>query len=71
MRNRRWNGERLESGRLLIWGEQGVGDEIMFAGLMPDVIGDWESLHAGLRCATETAVRAVLSERGCCEWVCS
>jgi tetratricopeptide (TPR) repeat protein len=32
-----WHGEGL-SGRLLIWGEQGVGDEIMFAGLVPDVI---------------------------------
>jgi thioredoxin-like negative regulator of GroEL len=32
-----WHGERL-SGRLLIWGEQGVGDEIMFAGLVPDVV---------------------------------
>jgi Tfp pilus assembly protein PilF len=34
----RWNGERLPPGRLLIWGEQGIGDEIMFAGLIPDVI---------------------------------
>jgi hypothetical protein len=33
-----WTGERLPSGRLLLWGEQGVGDEIMFAGLLPDVI---------------------------------
>jgi Tfp pilus assembly protein PilF len=33
-----WTGENLASGRLLIWGEQGVGDEIMFAGLIPDVI---------------------------------
>ena len=33
-----WKGEKLVSGRLLIWGEQGIGDEIMFAGLMPDVI---------------------------------
>ncbi len=33
-----WTGEKLASGRLLIWGEQGVGDEIMFAGLIPDVI---------------------------------
>jgi tetratricopeptide (TPR) repeat protein len=32
-----WTGEKLASGRLLIWGEQGVGDEIMFAGLIPDV----------------------------------
>jgi tetratricopeptide (TPR) repeat protein len=34
-----WTGERLASGNLLIWGEQGVGDEVMFAGLMPEVIG--------------------------------
>ncbi|MGA9669830.1 MAG: tetratricopeptide repeat protein, partial [Terracidiphilus sp.] len=33
-----WKGERLVSGRLLIWGEQGIGDEIMFAGLMPEVM---------------------------------
>jgi tetratricopeptide (TPR) repeat protein len=33
-----WTGEKLTSGRVLIWGEQGVGDEIMFAGLIPDVI---------------------------------
>jgi Tfp pilus assembly protein PilF len=33
-----WTGEKLESGRVLVWGEQGVGDEIMFAGLIPEVI---------------------------------
>ncbi|MBB6145898.1 hypothetical protein HNQ77_003868 [Silvibacterium bohemicum] len=33
-----WKGERLPSGRLLLWGEQGIGDEIMFAGLVPDVV---------------------------------
>ena len=33
-----WTGEKLPSGRLLIWGEQGVGDEIMFAGLIPDIL---------------------------------
>jgi tetratricopeptide (TPR) repeat protein len=33
-----WAGERLPSGRLLIWGEQGIGDEVMFAGLMPEVV---------------------------------
>jgi tetratricopeptide (TPR) repeat protein len=36
-----WTGERLSSGRLLVWGEQGIGDEIQFAGLIPDAI------HAG------------------------
>jgi len=40
----RWAGEKLAAGRVLVWGEQGVGDEIMFAGLVPDVI------RAGHRC---------------------
>jgi ADP-heptose:LPS heptosyltransferase len=33
-----WTGELLCSRRLLLWGEQGVGDEIMFAGLLPEAI---------------------------------
>lgn len=33
-----WQGESLPHGNLLIWGEQGIGDEIMFAGLLPDVL---------------------------------
>jgi tetratricopeptide (TPR) repeat protein len=33
-----WTGERLSTGRLLLWGEQGIGDEIMFAGLVPDAL---------------------------------
>jgi tetratricopeptide (TPR) repeat protein len=33
-----WTGQKLTSGRLLLWGEQGIGDEIMFAGLLPDVL---------------------------------
>ena len=27
---RRWTGERIDDGKLLAWGDQGVGDEIMF-----------------------------------------
>jgi tetratricopeptide (TPR) repeat protein len=34
-----WSGEKLVSGRLLVWGEQGIGDEIQFAGLIPDALG--------------------------------
>lgn len=33
----RWNGEALD-GPLLVWGEQGVGDEVMFAGSIPDLV---------------------------------
>jgi tetratricopeptide (TPR) repeat protein len=32
-------GEPAAPGRLLLWGEQGIGDEIMFAGLIPDALG--------------------------------
>jgi tetratricopeptide (TPR) repeat protein len=46
-----WNGEKLASGHLLIWGEQGIGDEIMFAGLIPDVI------RTGNRCVLDCDVR--------------
>ena len=35
----RWTGEKLASDRLLLWGEQGIGDEIQFAGLLPEVLG--------------------------------
>lgn len=47
----RWHGERIESGRLLLWGEQGIGDEIMFAGLIPDV------LRTGTRCILDCDAR--------------
>jgi Flp pilus assembly protein TadD len=34
---KRWHGQRLESGKLFVWGEQGVGDEIMFSQFLPRV----------------------------------
>lgn len=46
-----WTGEKLASGHLLIWGEQGIGDEIMFAGLIPDVI------RSGNRCLLDCDAR--------------
>jgi Flp pilus assembly protein TadD len=46
-----WSGEPLSAGRLLLWGEQGIGDEIMFAGLIPDVI------RTGTRCVLDCDAR--------------
>jgi len=34
----RWRGEALAGKRILVWGEQGVGDEVMFAGMVPDLL---------------------------------
>lgn len=33
-----WQGESLEGKRILVWGEQGVGDEILFATCVPDLV---------------------------------
>lgn len=49
----RWDGKPLPSGHLLIWGEQGIGDEILFAGLIPEVV------RAGHRCALDCDPRLV------------
>jgi tetratricopeptide (TPR) repeat protein len=34
----RWDGGRV-AGTLLIWGEQGLGDQILYANMIPDVMG--------------------------------
>jgi tetratricopeptide (TPR) repeat protein len=39
----RWNGGPVD-GTLMIWGEQGLGDEILHAGMLPDVIARTPSI---------------------------
>ena len=34
-----WNGEDLTGKRLLVWREQGLGDEILFGSCLPDLLG--------------------------------
>ena len=34
----RWDGSRV-SGALLVWGEQGVGDQVLYAGMIPELVG--------------------------------
>jgi tetratricopeptide (TPR) repeat protein len=34
----RWTGARLD-GTLMIWGEQGLGDQILYAGMLPEMAG--------------------------------
>jgi Flp pilus assembly protein TadD len=36
-RQPRWKGEALAGKRLLVWGEQGIGNEILFAGIVPEI----------------------------------
>lgn len=45
----RWDGAPLRDGTLLVWGEQGLGDEIMFASCLPEVIRDVR--HCIVECA--------------------
>ncbi|MSO89584.1 MAG: tetratricopeptide repeat protein [Rhodospirillaceae bacterium] len=55
-----WQGENVRGRGLLIWGEQGVGDEITQATMIPDL------LRAGARCVVECDKRlAPLFARSC------
>ena len=37
----RWTGQDLSGKRLLVWREEGVGDEVLFASLLPDFLKRW------------------------------
>ncbi len=40
----KWEGEKLKDQTLLVWREQGIGDEILFASVLPDLINDVEKI---------------------------
>lgn len=39
----RWNGEPLKDKRIFIWNEQGLGDEILHAGMIPEIAAEAEA----------------------------
>jgi len=47
----RWTGEPLAGKNILLWGEQGIGDELMFASIIPE----FEKLdcNVGIECAAK------------------
>lgn len=49
----RWSGGNVPAGRLLVWGESGVGDELLFASLVPDLV------KTGIACVVECDARLV------------
>lgn len=50
---RRWQGESLAGRRLLVWGEQGIGDELAFFAVLPEL------LALGATCVVECDSRMV------------
>jgi Flp pilus assembly protein TadD len=39
-----WQGQPIQDKRLLVWGEQGIGDEIMFFRVLPDVFAHCDQI---------------------------
>lgn len=44
-----WHGEDLAGKSILIWTEQGLGDEILFAGMIPDILA--RATACGIQCS--------------------
>jgi len=39
-----WNGQEGKDKTLVVYGEQGIGDEIMFASMLPELVGKFEKI---------------------------
>ncbi|MCB2108613.1 MAG: glycosyltransferase family protein [Rhodobacteraceae bacterium] len=62
----RWDGRPIPGGNLLIWNEQGLGDEILFSGMMDEVAR--QAATAGFSVTWATEERLVpLFQRSCPE----
>jgi predicted O-linked N-acetylglucosamine transferase (SPINDLY family) len=46
-----WAGENLDGKSILVWGEQGIGDEIMFASMFSEIIA--RARHCVIECASK------------------
>jgi Flp pilus assembly protein TadD len=46
-----WQGESLEGKTILVWGEQGIGDEIMFSSCLPQIVA--ASRHCVIECSAK------------------
>ncbi|MFN8011047.1 MAG: tetratricopeptide repeat protein [Holophagaceae bacterium] len=45
LRRPRWDGGELAGKGILVWGDQGIGDELLFAGLVPDLRSRGARVH--------------------------
>ncbi len=48
-----WQGESLKGKKILVWSDQGIGDEILYGGMIPEIIQNAEA------CTVECAPRLV------------
>jgi hypothetical protein len=59
----RWRGEPLRGKRIFIWAEQGLGDQIMFASLLPEIIAAGAQIT--LECSPKLVALFSASFPGC------
>ena len=61
----RWDGAALSGKRILVYAEQGLGDEIMFASCLPDVVAASGALRDRMFAQARIRVPALVSDRYC------
>ena len=56
-----WRGEPLAGKSLYVWSEQGLGDQVMFAGMFPDLVASGARCTFEVQPAARAPVRALVS----------